>query len=206
MRRDEVIRITLRPFGIMEVGCIEFAKDYVLVVDRINQQYVKASYGDIDFLRDNNLDFYTLQALFWNELFITSKKAVSDSDLSAFSVDMEAQENRPVRLQAGDLHFLWTTDVKEKAIKSTEITYREGTRQESKVSLLYDAFVPVGTKKFPSKEEITFNSNSAGTGRIVLGIEMSRITNDSNWDAVTTVSSKYKQVSAQEALSKIVGQ
>ena len=33
---------------------------------------------------------------------------------------------------------------------------------------------------------------------------MDRVTTDSNWDARTVVSNKYKQVDAEEALSKIL--
>ena len=49
MKKDDVIRIQLTPLGLMEAGRIEFTKDYVLVVDRINKEYIKASYSDVDF-------------------------------------------------------------------------------------------------------------------------------------------------------------
>lgn len=71
MRKDEVVRLQLLlPILHSEVGRIEFAKDYVLFIDRIHRQYVKANYNDVAFLRDNGISFYTLQALFWNQLFI----------------------------------------------------------------------------------------------------------------------------------------
>ena len=44
MKRDDVIRLQLMAFGFVEAGRIEFTKDYVLVMDRINKQYLKASY------------------------------------------------------------------------------------------------------------------------------------------------------------------
>ena len=34
-----------------EVGRIEFTKDYVLFIDRIHKQYVKAKYNDVAFLK-----------------------------------------------------------------------------------------------------------------------------------------------------------
>lgn len=205
MRRNEVIRITLTPLGLMEAGRIEFAPDYVLVVDRINRQYVKATYSDVDFLKNSGLDFYTLQSLFWNELFIPSKKAVQDSDLSAFTVDMQARQNRPITLKNGSLDFLWTTDVERKQITHTAITYRKGTAQESKASFAYSAFMPMGIKKFPTKEVLTFDSDAAGTGKIVLDMELNRISDDAGWDAKTTVSARYTQVSAHDVLSKLMG-
>ena len=53
MRKDEVIRLQLLiPILRSEVGRIEFTKDYVLFIDRIHKQYVKASYDEVGFLRD----------------------------------------------------------------------------------------------------------------------------------------------------------
>lgn len=205
MRRDEVIRITLTPFGIMEAGRLEFTPDYVLIVDRLNKQYIKASYKEVSFLQSNGMDFYTLQSLFWNELFTPGKKSLSDSDLSLFKVDMTTVAKRPVELRNGDLLFRWSTDIAKKNILSSDITYRQGTAQESSMTFQYGDFVSVGTKTFPSKEVLTFNSNAAGTGKMTLDIKMDKISTDANWEATTTVSSRYKEVTVQEVLGKLMG-
>ena len=42
MKRDDVIRLQLMAFGFVEAGRIEMTKDYVLIMDRINKQYLKA--------------------------------------------------------------------------------------------------------------------------------------------------------------------
>lgn len=205
MRRDEVIRIILTPFGIMEAGRLEFTPDYVLIVDRINKQYIKASYKEVSFLQSNGMDFYTLQSLFWNELFTPGKKSLSDSDLSLFKVDMTTVAKRHVELRNGDLLFRWSTDIAKKNILSSDITYRQGTAQESSMTFQYGDFVSVGTKAFPSKEVLTFNSNAAGTGKMTLDIKMDKISTDANWEATTTVSNRYKEVTVQEVLGKLMG-
>lgn len=50
MKRDDVIRIQLTAFGLMEIGRMEFTNDYVMVMDRMNKQYVKLDYNKVDFL------------------------------------------------------------------------------------------------------------------------------------------------------------
>ena len=42
MKRDDVIRLQLMAFGFVEAARLEFTKDYVLIMDRINKQYLKA--------------------------------------------------------------------------------------------------------------------------------------------------------------------
>ena len=84
MKRDDVIRLQLMAFGFVEAGRLEFTKDYVLIMDRINKQYLKAPYVQIDFLRNSGLNFYTLQALFWNELFQPNRSKLTAEDMHKF--------------------------------------------------------------------------------------------------------------------------
>jgi hypothetical protein len=82
MRKGQVIRLTIVPFGLMEVARLEFTPTYVLLIDRIHKEYVKASYNEVEFLKTEGLTFYTLQSLFWNELFQPGKARLAEGDLS----------------------------------------------------------------------------------------------------------------------------
>ena len=103
MKRDDVIRLQLMAFGFVEAGRLEFTKDYVLIMDRINKQYLKAPYMQVDFLRNSGLNFSSLQALFWNELFkpnpvLIGKKVEASDTITNYQViesgdDMSAQLN-----------------------------------------------------------------------------------------------------------------
>jgi hypothetical protein len=64
MRRNQVIRITIVPFGLMEVARLEFTPNYVLLIDRMHKEYVKADYADVPFIKAEGITFYTLQSLF----------------------------------------------------------------------------------------------------------------------------------------------
>ncbi|MBQ5936527.1 MAG: DUF4292 domain-containing protein [Bacteroidaceae bacterium] len=67
MKRNDVIQLSLVTFGVLEVARIEMTPEYFLLVDKMGRQYVKASYNDVPFLRDADVDFYTIQSYFWNE-------------------------------------------------------------------------------------------------------------------------------------------
>lgn len=203
MRRDEVIRITITPFGLMEVGRLEFTPEYVLLINRMEKEYVKATYNDVDFLKANGLDFYALQALFWNELFQPSKKNLTDTDLMMFSADMTQTADRHITFNSGKLNFDWTTDVARTLINNALITYAKGTAQASTVTMEYGDFVPMGSKRFPSKEKVTFSTKSMSTGKLSMLLMLNKITNDTNWETRTAVSDKYKQISAQQFFSKL---
>jgi len=67
MRYDEIIRITIVPYGIMEAARLEFTPNDVILIDRINKQYVKASYAELPFMSEKNITFKVLQQRFWDD-------------------------------------------------------------------------------------------------------------------------------------------
>lgn len=66
MLRDDVVQLNLVFLG-MNIGTLEFTPDTVLLVDRVNKQYVRARYQDIYAFEERNMDFRALQALFWGD-------------------------------------------------------------------------------------------------------------------------------------------
>ena len=73
LKKDELIQMSLVLLGFMEVGRLEFTPDYVMLVNRAERQYVKINYADIPYLQQAGVDFYSLQALFWADIFVPGK-------------------------------------------------------------------------------------------------------------------------------------
>lgn len=114
MRKDEVIRLQLfLPFLGTEVGRIEFTPTEVLVIDRIHKEYIQADYTQLRFLRDNNLTFYSLQALFWNQLLIPGKQQVGETDLSRFNVELSETGQQKITISAGAIAYCWEQERQE---------------------------------------------------------------------------------------------
>ncbi len=67
MKRNDVIQLSLVTLGVIEVARLEMTPDYFMAVDKVGRQYVKASYADVSFLRQADVDFNTLQAYFWDD-------------------------------------------------------------------------------------------------------------------------------------------
>lgn len=204
MRKDQVIRITIVPFGLMEVGRLEFTPDYVLLLNRMDKEYVKATYNDLDFLKNNGLDFYSLQSLFWNELFVPGKKSLADSDLSAFSADMSQEQKRHVINNLGKMVFDWTTNVANGQISRTDISYGKGTADASTMSVSYGNFTAMGSKQFPQNITLDFISKALGNGKMSLGVQMKKISNDADWETLTEISSKYERVSPETVFRRLM--
>lgn len=207
LRRDKVIRLQLFiPLLGSEVGRLEFTPDYVLVVDRMHKQYIKGDYNQLDFLRDNGLNFYSLQALFWNELLLPGTTRVGEADLAHFTADPTASgQTVPVSLTNGNMTYRWDADRTLGTISRATVTYASKKDGTSTLVWNYGNFKPVGTKHFPAKQEFTFTTNATKKAeQATVTLDMNTPKQDSDWEAETTVSSKYRQMDAKDVLGKIL--
>ena len=207
MRKDDVIRLQLyAPILGFEIGRLEFTPDYVLIIDRYHKQYIKADYNQVDFLQKQGINFYSLQALFWNQLLLPGAKQVKESDLKKFDADLAVEGNEvPVTLKYGNMMYAWTSQRATGRIDKADVEYVSSQHGTSGVHILYDNFRAVGVKMFPALLDMTFVTNATRQKKEVnLVIKMNEVKTDSNWESRSEVSSKYKQVSAEDVLNKIM--
>ena len=207
MRKDDVIRLQVFiPLLGSEIGRLELTKDYVLIVDRIHKQYIKADYNQIDFLREKGLSFYSLQSLFWNQLFLPGQQKVSESLLKQYNADMTTTANLvPIDFKQGAMTFVWNADKNSGLIENTDITYvstRHGTTQ---LTWTYGNFQSFGSKKYPNSHVVDIETTATSDKKkFQLVFDLSGVTADSSWESRTAVSDKYKQVSVEEVVDQMM--
>ena len=207
MKRDDVIRLQLMAFGFVEAGRIELTKDYVLIMDRINKQYLKAPYMQIDFLRNSGLNFNSLQALFWNELFkpnpvVFGKKTEAADTTSNYQV-IESGDDMILQLNKDKMDYSWLVGRNDALIKMANIQYKDRFNPENSAQLNWDytEFQNVSGKKFPNKHAIQLTT---ATKEVKLGMTLNYIGNDTEWETRTEVSNKYREVTVDEILRRFM--
>lgn len=203
MRRDEVIRLQLMlPVIGTEVGRIDFTPDYALVVDRLNKRYAKINYADIDFLSENNISFYTLQALFWNELIPLAGTRATVNDAPAFAADISSGSSFvPVTLAQGSNTFQWQA-AGDGRLSSLVITHAVDGSAPSMLTWLYSNFTALAGAQFPQSQSFGFTTTvGSETLRAEITIDMTEIKTSSDWDAETVLSSKYTEIDTRSLLS-----
>ncbi len=200
MKRDDVIRLQLMAFGFVEAGRFEFTKDEVLVIDRINKQFIKVPYRYIDFLRNSGINFNTLQALFWNELFIPGTDNVENKDLANFTTDMGGDE-AVIYLEKGKINYSWLANQKTGRIKMANIMYRDPYEGNSQLNWNYDEYGLLNGKLFPSNMVVTLTTPKK---EVKMTIRLSYMGTDDQWETRSEVSSKYREVNIDDLLSRIM--
>lgn len=202
MKRDDVIRMQLMAFGFVEAARLEFTKDYVLIMDRINKQYLKAPYKQIDFLRNSGINFYTLQALFWNELFMPNRSTLSDDDMKKYTTTPGGEEV-VISLEDGKLAYSWLASEKTGLIKMANILYKDRFNGNTQLNWDYLSFTRLesNNKQFPDKMNATLTTPKK---EIKLGITLNYINHETEWETRTSVSNKYREVTVDEILRRFM--
>lgn len=200
IRRGEIIRISVAPFLGIEVARIDITPQKILAVDRMNKRYVELGFSEISSLLNTELDFNILQSLILNEIFLPGKEKLSLSDAEKFSLTPSynrAQLQVKGTKRIGYSFFTSATDgrLEETVISLNSLPYS--------LHCQYDDFIMLGNDVFPQNIEMF----SEGTDkRYSLKMKLSRIGEDSDWDAGTELSSKYRKMSFQELLKLFIKQ
>ena len=200
MKRDDVIRLQLMAFGFVEAGRLEFTREYVLVMDRINKQYLRVPYQQLDFLRNSDLDFYALQALFWNELFQPGKTHMTDELLKSYTTDLAA-DDAVISMESGKLSYRWLADKSNALVKMANILYKDRYRGNYQLNWDYLDFKQNGRKKFPMDHKVKFSTPDK---EVKFEMMLNYMGADEDWETRTEVSGKYRQVSVDEILRRFM--
>ena len=205
MRRNDVIRLQLMAFGFVEAGRLEFTKDYVLIMDRINKQYLKAPYRQIDFLRNSGLNFMALQALFWNELFkpnqgsdaVVLSKNIAETNFST----IESGDDMIINYEDGKMDYSWLASKNTAIIRMANILYKDRFNGNTQLNWDYSEFEVFSRKVYPKKHQITLTTPDK---EVKLGMTLNYLSSDTEWEARTEVSNKYREVTVDEILRRFM--
>ncbi len=212
MKRDDVIRLQLMAFGFVEAGRIEMTRDYVLIMDRINKQYLKAPWMSVDFLRNSGIDFNTLQSLFWNELFRPSRTTVDKTadkkqkqqpttdSLASYTV-LENGDDMIISLEEGKMEYSWLASRNTALIKMANIMYKDRFNGNTQLNWDYDEFDKLNKSYFPRKSAITLTTPDK---EVKLGMTLNYINAETEWETRTEISNKYREVTVDEILRRFM--
>ena len=210
MRRNDVIQVSLMALGFIEAARFEFTPEYALFIDRLHKTCVKEKYEDIKFLRDNGLNFYSFQALFWNELFCPGKEVIGEGDLALFSVNRQAdkaditlkKESKPNTDIMSATSFKWASDSKTSKITNASVNYANG-KDKASLSWTYSDFKTFSRKPFPMTHGIKIETPNV---KVNATVTFGSLDNNSDWNNRTSLSDKYKRVSIESLFSQLARQ
>lgn len=198
LKRDDVVRLSVRVLG-MEVGLLEFTPSDVLIVDRFNKQYVRASYAEVPFLSQADLDFYALQALFWNEIFVPGQRRLDERARSRFSLSEAEGRNLLSLTDTPRLRYDFFANSRTDCIEALRVEGRNASDRGT-FSFSYADFRPFSGRSFPTRMQMRVTGAGTDLG---LDLSLSGLKADSDWNTRTTISAKYTRRPLDQVLKAL---
>jgi hypothetical protein len=198
VRRDQAIQLSVTYLLGIEVGRVEITPNGVVIIDRVNRRYVDIPFAELTQLTHANLDYYTLQALFLNELFLPGQQRVTVDDASSFSLTMDGDDATLAVKNSGRFDYQFLTSVTDNALKRSRISY---VGSNYVLNWDYDNFRTFSARTFPGLMQVDFEGSSKPAS---LTLELNKLSSDADWDVTTQVSSKYQRVEWKELLNQLM--
>ncbi|WP_165155310.1 DUF4292 domain-containing protein [Parabacteroides sp. ZJ-118] len=197
MVKDSAFQLSVQPFLGIEILRIELSRDTIKVADRMNRRYLIENYSNLRGQTPIEFNFYNLQALLTNHLFIPGERGVSREHYDRLKL---RQEGPVAEIRAEDamgLRYTFRADGAEKLLAThvADPADRYGLRW------LYEDFRWVDQQPFPARMDVRVLKNGHPEGGAT--IHYSRIRLDEPLELDFPLPSKYKRVTFAQLLKTI---
>lgn len=194
------LQISIQPLFGVEMFRLHVDVDTLVLLDRMNKRYVKESLASLKEVYPVGFDYYSLQSLFANALFITGKENKTSADYSDFQYSQSSDLNYHLRAADSEsgIEYEFTVNGNDR------ITFAHLMQPSEKYSLqwAYNNFASVEEQFFPHKMDIIAGTSSR---KIEVGLLFSDIITNNPMELNINVPSGYTQVTLSEILKIISG-
>ena len=197
MMKDERIQIFIQPLLGIDVIRAELTPDSIKIVNRLNRWYMIDAFDHIKGNADIDFNFYNLQALITNRLFLPGKTNLTDDQFSLFSWE-QTQTGYFLRINdRNGLQYAFTANANEQII--TTIIKDDATNY--KLDCNYTNFLPAGNQALPMNLHIMLLTESHAQHS--LSLNFSRVEVDIPLTTDFPIPANYQQVSFQQIINSI---
>ncbi|WP_106830375.1 DUF4292 domain-containing protein [Parabacteroides pacaensis] len=197
MVKDKAFQLSVQPFLGIEVCRILVSTDSIIVLDRMNKRYVAEDLAALKGQTPVEFNFYNLQALFTNHVFLPGKQAILPKDYRLFSLKQD-DGNAEVKVRDA-LGIIYQFSV-DKENKLTETYIQEKTEKYS-VRWMYTNFRVVDKQIFPMNMQV--QALMEGKRKGGMEINYNKIELDKPVDFDFSIPSKYTRITFNQIVKSL---
>ncbi|MDD2436768.1 MAG: DUF4292 domain-containing protein [Massilibacteroides sp.] len=199
MVKDSAFQLSIVPMLGIEVFRIEFSRDSVKAMDRLNKRYVAEGYEQMKGKLPVDFNFYNLQALFTNRIFLPGERTIQPEQYRRFKLTQDGPKATAKTSDALGLSYTFVADGEEKLLSL------HATDKEEQYHLYWDYkdFRMVENQPFPMLMDIRIVSRNKQSGKGVLSFF--RVEPDVPVTLDFTIPSKYKKITFDQLMKGLSG-
>lgn len=194
MVKDSAFQLSIVPLLGIEIFRIEFSRDSVKVLDRLNKRYVAEGYEGMKGKLPVDFNFYNLQALFTNRVFLPGEQEISPEKYNRFKLTQDGPKAIAKTRDALNLLYTFIADGEEKLL-SLHVTDKN---EQYNLYWDYKDFRFVEKQPFPMLMDVRIVADNKQAGKVVLAF--GRIDPDVPVKLDFSIPAKYKRITFAEVL------
>lgn len=196
--KDEMIQLSLRiPILGTEAVRINISPEQIIIIDRMNKMYFAESMENLKKRFPFDFDFYNLQSLFTNRLFVIGRQGLMPDDYTTFDYGENEFSATLSQKDNSGIIYDFTTDYSHQILK-TEIYNSAKT-----VDMNWD-YLNFGrasnNRLFPMKMNVAL---VIPNDMISMNLNFLSVDIDSSFELKADIPSKYKQIGLDQAIQLI---
>lgn len=192
--KNEVLQASLRmPIIGAEAVRVDITPDKIVLIDRLGGKYAEVDIKNNEVSDLVAFNFYNLQALLTNQLFLAGEQNVSKKDFSRFEVGALDNKYLLETKDQNNIEYLFSVNPSERII-STFVN-----SPSRKVSLLwnYDKFVEDGSHIYPTDMMATIKIKEK---TMAVGISYDNLDVNTEFKVDTSIPSRYEKIDIMDLL------
>jgi len=196
--KDQIIRLSIRmPILGTEIARISITPEQIIILDRTNRRYVAESMQTIKEKTAFDLDFYSLQALITNRLFIPGKSSFTREDYNSFKWSEDKYFIRLNNIDNQGINYDFTGDYTNRIIQ-TEM-YKD--KKETHLNWVYKDFgLASNNRLFPLRMTMEL---TVPNDLITLNLTFNNVDIDTDFEVDTTIPGNYQPVTIEQIIKFI---
>lgn len=186
--RDSILQASVRiPIIGGEAMRINFTPDSVIIIDRLKKQYMAERYKDSKVVAGFDFNFYNLQALFTNKMFVPGNKAVENKDFDKFTVTILNDTYLMQTKGKSDLLYNFAIDASDRVV-STSIG---NEKKNISIQWVYSNFIKDNNYVYPTNMEakVAFTKK-----QVNINISYDKLDIDKDFNVDNSIPSRYTKV------------
>lgn len=189
--KDQTIYLSLQAFLGIEVARLKITPDSLVAVDRFNRRYFAESFSKLQDLTSKGVNFYTLQSLFTNRIFLSGQENLTHKDVDEFDWKTKGDETHLTPKKDSYCTFVLNGN---RQLKETILTDHS---DRFKLNWAYSSFSVVDNYDFPHQMEVNISSSKR---KLSSSMQFARIVFGKTLNVDCTIPSRYTRIKLDDLL------
>lgn len=188
MVKDSILQVSIRiPILGGEAMRLTITPDSIFMVDRMKKQYIAERFKDSKAIAGFDFNFYNLQALFTNKLFIPGNREVTEKDFQKYDISSANDVYMLKTKGKGDLLYNFAVDATNHV--ASTLIYNE--KKKITLQWSYNDFIKDNNLVYPTNMQAKVD---VAKRRVDINITYDKLEIDKSFSIDNSISPKYTKV------------